>query len=102
MVSFEAARMAVACAVGMQRAIEGHNRAQQGTKIEIGVGVNTGEPVRDADDLFGGAVNLASRICAASGPGRILVSETVRHVVGRAEGVEKHEPLNPPPKPSTP
>lgn len=88
MVSFDAARMAVASAVAMQRAIEGYNRAQEGTKIEIGVGINTGEPVRDADDLFGGAVNLASRICGASGPGRILVSETVRHVVGRVEGME--------------
>ncbi len=88
MVSYDSARMAVACAVGMQRAIEGYNKTEQGAKVEIGIGINTGEPVRDADDLFGGAVNLASRICAAAGPGQVLVSETVRHVVGRAEGVE--------------
>lgn len=88
MVSFDAARGAVACAVGIQRAIEQYNRVQQGPKIEIGVGINTREPVREAEDLFGGAVNLASRICAASGPGRILVSETVRQVVGRTQGSE--------------
>ncbi len=88
MVSFDAARTAVTCAVAIQRAIAQYNRTQQGPRIQIGVGINTGEPVREAEDLFGGAVNLASRICAASGPGRILVSETVRQVVGRIQGSE--------------
>src|SRR3989338_7491329 len=88
MVSFEAARTAVTCAVAMQRALEQYNRAQQGPKIEIGVGIDTGEPVREAGDFFGGTVNRASRICGAAGSGRVLVSEVVRHVVGRMEGAE--------------
>ena len=88
MVSFDAARTAVTCAMAMQRAIDQYNRTQQGSKIEIGIGINTGEPIHDAGDLFGGAVNLAARICAAAGPGRTLVSETVRHVVGRIQGWE--------------
>lgn len=33
-------------------------------------------------------MNLASRICAAAGSGRVLVSETVRQLVGRIEGSE--------------
>lgn len=86
MVSFEAARTAVACGIAVQRALDQHNRSQQGTRIEVGVGINTGEPVRDAEDLFGSSVNLASRICAAAGPSEVLVSEAVRHVVGRMEG----------------
>lgn len=86
LVSFESARTAVTCAIAMQRAIEQRNRAQQGPRIETGIGINTGEPIRDGGDLFGGSVNLASRICAAAGPGRILISDTARHVVGRIDG----------------
>ena len=66
MVSFEAARTAVTCAIAMQRSLEQYNRAQQGPKIEIGVGIDTGEPVREAGDFFGGTVNRASRICGAA------------------------------------
>lgn len=88
MVSFESARMAVTCAIAVQRAIQRHNQSQPGATIEIGVGINSGEPVRDSGDLFGGSVNLASRICGAAGPGEILVSDTVRSLVGRMEGCE--------------
>src|SRR3990167_6295703 len=63
MVSFDSARTAVTCAVAMQRAIDVHNRSQQGSRIDIGVGIDTGEPVREADDFFGGPGNRASRIC---------------------------------------
>src|SRR6266508_2340724 len=88
MVSFDAARNAVACAIGVQRALSQYNSGQQGAKIEIGIGINTGEPIREGDDLFGGSVNLASRICAVAGAGRILVSEAVRHVVGIMQGAD--------------
>lgn len=88
MVTFEAARTAVACAVGIQKTLEDYNIGERGPRIQVGIGVNTGEPVREAGDLFGGSVNLASRICAAAGPGQILVSDAVRHVVGRMDGIE--------------
>lgn len=88
MVSFDSARNAVACAIGIQKQLSAYNGTQQGPKIEIGIGINTGEPIREGDDLFGGSVNLASRICAVAGSGRILVSETVRQVVGRIEGAD--------------
>lgn len=88
MVSFDAARTAITCAIAMQRSIERQGRDQQGPKIEIGVGIDTGEPVREADDFFGSTVNRASRICGAAVAGRILASETVRHVVGRMQGAE--------------
>lgn len=86
MVSFDSARNAVACAIGIQKQLTEYNGTQQGPKIEIGIGINAGEPIREGNDLFGGSVNLASRICAVAGSGRILVSETVRQVVGRIEG----------------
>jgi class 3 adenylate cyclase len=86
MVSFDSARTAVTCAIAIQNAIREANRQRAGARIEIGIGINTGEPVREGADFFGGTVNLASRICAVAEPGQILVSETLRAVAGKIEG----------------
>jgi class 3 adenylate cyclase len=86
MVSFDSARTAVTCAIAIQKAIGEANRLRDGARIEIGIGINTGEPVREGHDFFGGTVNLASRICAVAEPGQILVSETLRAVAGKLEG----------------
>lgn len=88
MVSFNAARNAMACGIGIQKSLAQYNEREAGAKINIGIGINMGEPILDADDFFGGSVNLAARICAAAGPGEILVSEGVRHVVGKMEGTD--------------
>ena len=88
MVSFNAARNAMACGIGIQKSLALYNDKESGAKIHIGIGINMGEPILDADDFFGGSVNLAARICAAAGPGEILVSEGVRHVVGKMEGTD--------------
>jgi class 3 adenylate cyclase len=88
MVSFDAARNAMTCGIGIQKSLARYNGERTGATIDIGVGINTGEPIREAEDFFGGSVNLAARICATAGPGQILVSEAVRHVVGKMEGTE--------------
>jgi class 3 adenylate cyclase len=86
MVAFSAARGAILCAIGIQRIVAQANRDQAGPRIAIGIGINTGEPIRQEDgDYIGGTVNLASRICAAAGSGQILVSESTRYVAGRIE-----------------
>jgi class 3 adenylate cyclase len=46
----------------------------------IRVGMTAGEPVTENQDLFGAAVQLAARICAASQPGGILASNVVREL----------------------
>jgi len=86
MVSFDSARTAVTCAIAIQKAIGEANRQHGGAVIGIGIGINTGEPVREGADFFGGTVNLAARICAVAEPGQVLVSETVRAVTGKMEG----------------
>lgn len=86
MVSFDSARTAVTCAIAIQKAIREANRLRDGARIEVGIGINTGEPVREGADFFGGTVNLASRICAVAEPGQVLVSETLRAVAGKLEG----------------
>ncbi|PYM78012.1 MAG: hypothetical protein DME03_01860, partial [Candidatus Rokuibacteriota bacterium] len=86
MVAFSAARGAILCAIAIQRIVAQANRDQAGPRIAIGIGINTGEPIRQEDgDYIGGTVNLASRICAAAGSGQILVSESTRYVAGRIE-----------------
>jgi len=86
MVAFSAARGAILCAIAIQRIVAQANRDQTGPRIAIGIGINTGEPIRQEDgDYIGGTVNLAARICAAAGSGQILVSESTRYVAGRIE-----------------
>src|SRR6266705_2286826 len=79
-------RRAILCAIAIQRIVGQANHDQAGPRIAIGIGINTGEPIRQEDgDYIGGTVNLASRICAAAGSGQILVSESTRYVAGRIE-----------------
>lgn len=87
MVAFPTARSAIQCAVAIQRALAS-TQTEPGTRIALGIGINTGEPIREGSDFFGGPVNLAARICAAAGPGQIFVSETTRYVTGRIEAVD--------------
>jgi class 3 adenylate cyclase/tetratricopeptide (TPR) repeat protein len=88
MVAFASARKAVACAVGIQRALEQHNRHQPREQVRVRIGLNTGEVIQEEEDLFGEAVNAAARIAAKARGGQILLSETVRGVLGRAKDVE--------------
>ena len=86
MVAFKATRGAILCAIGIQRSVAEKNSNRSGPRIAIGIGINTGEPIRQKDgDYIGGTVNLAARICATAGPGQILVAESTRYVAGRIE-----------------
>jgi class 3 adenylate cyclase/tetratricopeptide (TPR) repeat protein len=89
MVAFASARRAVACAVGIQRALAEHNRRQPpDQQVRVRIGLNTGEVIQEEADLFGEAVNAAARIAAKAKGGQILVSETLRGVMGRAKDVD--------------
>jgi adenylate cyclase len=43
--------------------------------------------IREGDNIYGGAVNIASRICGLCAPGEILVSATVRELARTSAGV---------------
>ncbi|MBI1885040.1 MAG: AAA family ATPase, partial [Chloroflexi bacterium] len=99
MVAFASARRAVACAVGIQRALvdwnagvgaglappEGAASSPPTEAIRVRIGLNTGEVIREEEDLFGEAVNAAARIAAKAKGGQILVSEMVKGLMGRAQ-----------------
>ncbi len=48
------------------------------TGLHLHVAVHQGELIVDGDRIYGGAVNLAARVCGLSGPDEILVSTPVR------------------------
>jgi class 3 adenylate cyclase/pimeloyl-ACP methyl ester carboxylesterase len=81
MASFPTASSAVECGIAIQQAFERHNRAHPDERISIRIGLNAGEPVAEGDDLFGTAVQLASRVCGRAEPGEVLTSDVVRQLV---------------------
>jgi adenylate cyclase len=83
---------ALEAAIAMQKAIEELNRGWAASgRPEIGVGMgishgevfagNIGSHRRLEYTVLGDAVNVAARLCAEAGPGEILVSEALLHVV---------------------
>jgi class 3 adenylate cyclase len=52
------------------------------------MGLNTGEVVREQDDLFGETVNAAARVAAKAKGGQVLISEATKGVLGRAQDVQ--------------
>ncbi len=108
MASFASAARAVECAIGIQRAIERLNAevaaqhrggqdlagerppggspdaapiAAGAAPLRVRIGLNAGEPVAEDRDLFGTAVQMASRVCERARPGQILASNVVRELV---------------------
>src|SRR6202048_1426948 len=82
MVSFGSVRHAAECAMEIQRAIAEYSKQNPERKLKIRIGINTGEVVEEAGDIFGAAVNVAARVADKAKGGEILVSEVVRELVG--------------------
>ncbi|HKW69818.1 MAG TPA: ATPase, T2SS/T4P/T4SS family [Candidatus Dormibacteraeota bacterium] len=82
MISFGSARHGVECALDIQQAIAEYSKQNPERKLRIRIGLNTGEVVEEAGDIFGAAVNVAARVAGKAKGGEILVSEIVRQLVG--------------------
>jgi class 3 adenylate cyclase len=68
---FTSARQAIDCALRCEAAGEPLG-------LQLHVGIHAGDVIREGNNVYGGAVNIAARIAAASAPGEVLVSDTVR------------------------
>lgn len=55
--------------------------------LHLHIGIHAGDVIRDGDNVYGGAVNLAARIAAHAEPGEILVSDVVRGLARTSAGV---------------
>jgi pilus assembly protein CpaF len=82
MISFGSVRHSVECALDIQRSIAEYSRQNPERKVKVRIGLNTGEVVEEAGDIFGAAVNVAARVAGKARGGEILVSEVVRQLVG--------------------
>lgn len=80
MLAFPSAREALKCAIDIQRALG----RRDSDDLRVRIGLHTGEPIRDADDFYGKAVNLAARIAAEARGSEILVSSLVRELTESA------------------
>ena len=85
MASFQSASGAIDCAVDIQKALASRDESSPDTPLRVRIGLNAGEPVAEGEDLFGTAVQLASRIAARAEPGQVLVSDVVRQLAAGKE-----------------
>jgi class 3 adenylate cyclase len=72
------------------QAIEGARRClalSAASELGLHIGLHAGDVIREEGNVFGGAVNIAARICALSAPGEILVSDVVRGMARTSAGV---------------
>jgi len=57
------------------------------SELQLHVGLHAGDVIHEKGNVYGGAVNIASRICGLSAPGEVLVSGTVRELARTSAGV---------------
>jgi class 3 adenylate cyclase len=74
LVVFASARQAILAAVDIQQAAARHSAENPSQRIELRIGLHTGETVESDGDVFGQNVILAVRIADAAAPGNVLVS----------------------------
>ena len=55
--------------------------------LPLHLGLHAGDVIREQNNVFGGAVNIASRISGLSAPGEVLVSRTVADLARTSAGV---------------
>src|SRR3984893_15412753 len=77
LVEFDSAVDAVRCAVDIQHRLA-DAAADRNDKLELRIGINSGDVIVDEHDVYGNSVNIASRLEGLAEPGGIYVTETVR------------------------
>ncbi len=56
--------------------------------LPLHLGLHAGDVIREDNNVYGGAVNIASRIAGLSAPGEVLVSDIVRGLARTSAGVQ--------------
>ena len=75
---FSSAVSAVECAVEFQKAIEQRNLSEEATvKLEFRIGINSGDVIKEKDNLLGDGVNIAARLEALAQASGITISKSV-------------------------
>ena len=78
MVEFDSALDATTCASEIQRLLHDYNMTSgDDWKISLRIGIHLGDVVHSGGDIFGDAVNIASRLQPLADPGGVCISEQV-------------------------
>jgi class 3 adenylate cyclase len=78
MASFTSVGNAIECAIDIQESFSKHNLNNPNEALYLRIGLSAGEPIEEAGDLFGTAVQQAARLCNHAEPETILVTQVVR------------------------
>lgn len=83
---FDSPVEAVRCSIVIQQNLIGRNASlSRDSRIEYRIGVNLGDVIVDADDIYGDGVNIATRIEGIAEPGQVYISgaiyEQIKHKV---------------------
>jgi len=82
LIEFASVVDAVRCAVEVQRAMAERNAdVPPDRRIELRMGINLGDIIKDGRDIYGDGVNVAARLEGLAEPGGICVSRMVRDQV---------------------
>jgi class 3 adenylate cyclase len=87
MIAFPSARKAVDCAVAIQRALGARNRANPDAQVQVRIGINAGEAAEEEGDLSGTAVNVAKYVEAKAQPEQVLVTDTIKALIGPVQDI---------------
>jgi TolB-like protein/class 3 adenylate cyclase len=77
LVEFESALKATECAVEIQRRLRERNTREPTTPIQLRIGIHVGDVEEAGGDIFGDAVNVASRVVPLAEPGGVCISDHV-------------------------
>jgi len=77
---FTSARQAIEAALAC-------GRSGDDAGLPLHLGLHAGDVIREENNVYGGAVNIASRISGLSAPGEVLVSDIVRGLARTSAGV---------------
>src|SRR5438874_11284471 len=76
LVEFASSVDAVTCAIAIQRRMAERAASTADSQLRYRIGINIGDIIIDADDIFGDGVNIAARLEGIAEPGGVCISSS--------------------------